>query len=71
MGVIDHMINRINFLLDRLDKIPSRLDEIERRLSAGGMDRKTFIDLASERNNLFKEQIDKEKELKEVYKIRK
>lgn len=70
MSVIDHRINRINQLLDRLDKIPQELDAINERLFAGELDRETFTILVDKRNNLLIEQENKEKEIKEVYKMK-
>lgn len=70
MDVIDHRVKRVNQLLDRLDKIPQELDVINERLFAGGMDRMTFVRLVDKRNNLLAEQQNKEKELKEVYRIK-
>ncbi len=65
-----HRINRINELLDRLDKIPSELDAIHDRLYAGNLDRNEFAGLTDRRTALFIEQENKERELKEVYKIK-
>lgn len=70
MNVIDHRINRINQLLDRLDKIPQELDAINERLFDGELDRKTFTHLVDKRNNLLIEQENKEREIKEVYKMK-
>lgn len=65
-----HRINRINELLDRLDKIPGELDAIHERLYAGNLDRNEFAGLTDRRTALFIEQKNKERELKEVYKIK-
>ncbi|MCR2007997.1 hypothetical protein [Bacteroides acidifaciens] len=65
-----HRINRINELLDRLDKIPGELDAIHERLYAGNLDRNEFAGLIDRRTALFIEQENKERELKEVYKIK-
>ncbi|WP_242357544.1 MULTISPECIES: hypothetical protein [Bacteroidaceae] len=65
-----HRINRINELLDRLDKIPGELDAIHERLYAGNLDRNEFAGLTDRRTALFIEQENKERELKEVYKIK-
>ena len=65
-----HRINRINELLDRLDKIPGELDAIHDRLYAGNLDRNEFAGLTDRRTALFIEQENKERELKEVYKIK-
>ena len=65
-----HRINRINELLNRLDKIPGELDAIHERLYAGNLDRNEFAGLTDRRTALFIEQENKERELKEVYKIK-
>lgn len=65
-----HRINRINELLDWLDKIPGELDAIHDRLYAGNLDRNEFAGLTDRRTALFIEQENKERELKEVYKIK-
>ena len=65
-----HRINRINELLDRLDKIPGELDAIHDRLYAGNLDRNEFAGLTDRRTALFIEQENKDRELKEVYKIK-
>lgn len=70
MDVIDDRINRINQLLARLDKIPQELDAINERLFAGEMDRITFVRLVERRSNLLIEQENKEREIKEVYKMK-
>lgn len=70
MDVIEHRIKRANQLLDRLDKIPQELDMINEKLFAGGLDRMTFVRLVDQRNNLIMEQENKEKELKEVYRMK-
>mgnify|MGYP001055613744 CR=1 FL=1 len=58
-----HRINRINELLDRLDKIPGEL-------YAGNMNRNEFAKLVDQRSSLYIEAENKERELKEVYKIK-
>ena len=55
-----HRINRINELLDRLDE----------KLYAGNMDRNEFAKLVDQRSSLYIEAENKERELKEVYKIK-
>lgn len=66
-----HRINRINELLDRLDKIPGELDAIHEKLYAGNMDRNEFAKLVDQRSSLlYRKQENKERELKEVYKIK-
>ena len=57
-------------LLDRLDKIPGELDAIHEKLYAGNMDRNTFAKLVDQRSSLYIEVENKERELKEVYKIK-
>ena len=65
-----HRINRINELLDRLDRIPGELDAIHEKLFAGNMDRNEFAKLVDRRSSLIIEAENKERELKEVYKIK-
>lgn len=65
-----HRINRINGLLDRLDRIPGELDAIHEKLFAGNMDRNEFAKLVDRRSSLIIEAENKERELKEVYKIK-
>lgn len=67
----DHRINRINALLDRLDRIPGELDAIHARLDAGNISREEFARLVDRRRALYIEKENKERELKEVYKIKK
>jgi hypothetical protein len=62
-----HRINRINGLLDR---IPGELDAIHEKLFAGNMDRNEFAKLVDRRSSLIIEAENKERELKEVYKIK-
>ena len=68
-NVIQHRINRINFLLSRLDCIPRELDNIHEELFTPGLHRKRFTDLVTRRQNLLTEQENKERELTEVYRI--
>lgn len=65
-----HRIKRINELLDRLDKIPTELDTIHEKLFAGNIDRNEFAKLVDRRSSLIIEAENKERELKEVYKIK-
>ena len=62
-----HRINRINELLDRL---PGELDAIHEKLYAGNMNRNEFAKLVDQRSSLYIEAENKERELKEVYKIK-
>ena len=65
-----HRINRINELLDRLDMISGELDAIHEKLYVGNMDRNEFAKLVDQRSSLYIEAENKERELKEVYKIK-
>ena len=65
-----HRINRINELLDRLDRIPGELDAIHEKLFAGNMDRNEFAKLVDRRSSLISEAENKQRELREVYKIK-
>lgn len=69
-SVEQHRINRINALLDRLDRIPKELDAIHEKLFAGNINREEFTRLVDRRSTLFIEIENKERELKEVYRIR-
>ncbi len=65
-----HRINRINELLDRLTDFPVNWNAIHEKLYAGNMDRNTFAKLVDQRSSLYIEAENKERELKEVYKIK-
>lgn len=69
-SVEQHRINRINTLLDRLDRIPAELDTISEKLYSKGLTRNEFIKLVDQRRALYIEQENKERELKQVYKIK-
>ena len=70
MSIEQHRINRINGLLDRLDQIPGELDDISERLYRGNIDRTEFARLIDRRSALYIELENKQRELKEVYKIK-
>lgn len=68
-NLIEHRINRINHLLERLEAIPQELDEIYGELFGRYLTRKKFTDLVNRRQNLMVEKQNKERELKEVYRM--
>lgn len=68
--VIEHGINRVNWILARMPKIESRLDDINRQLLPSGNTQisvKQWCDLVNERSNLRLELKRLESELKEQY----
>jgi len=67
--VVQKRIDRIKYLISRLDYIPRELDEINERLFSGFLSRKTFVELVNRRSNLLVEQENRDRELREVYRI--
>lgn len=67
--MIQHRVNRINFLIERLNIVARELDSIHADIFDSRLTRKTFTNLVTRRQNLLVEQQNKEKELREVYRL--
>lgn len=67
--LLQQRIDRITYLICRLEIIENELDEIHAAIFGKYLTRKKFFDMVTRRNNLLIEQANREKDLRENYRM--
>lgn len=69
-NVVEDRIDSINRILDQLNDIEKRLDQINATLFNGGFSAEEFVQMVTERSNLFLKRNQLENLAKDYYKLK-